>query len=808
MASTRADSADVVSAGDHTSEQCQLLRFSVMASVMDTDSPRREETSWPDFRARFKEPEIRGDVVLEDYLVLKQTDKRRAGALKDGPCFCPAIFRPDGRRCNADVEEIDFFVGDLDNDNGPVVTRAFIEERLAGLEYLAHTSYSHSALCDKWRVVLPLKRSVTAGEFPAIFAHMNALLKGELDRQGKTPSQPYFFPSCPPDAVDLYDYFHCDGAVLDPEQLTDLNRSISNAVRRDIPSDVDINAIPIPKRMREVIRSGNGNQYKSRSEAVFGVVSSLIRVGYSTAEIISICTDNRYGISAKPLEQTNPGKYVERAVLKVRETPDFIKELNRRHAVVMVAGKCVILNEEIDPISGDKGITLSSPTDLRTLYANRQVSVDGTPKPVTNAWLTHRERRQYDGIVFAPGRDTPKYYNLWQGFAVEPIKGDCSLFIAHIKDNIARCDDDVFDYIINWLADAVQNPGERPGTSLVLRGKQGTGKGVMVSEFGRLFGAHFKHIQHARHLTGHFNAHLKDAAIVFADEAFWAGDKANEGALKAMITEETLPIEFKGKDVIYVKNHIRLIVASNSQWLVPAGLEERRFFVVDVGEAHMQDTKYFKAIIDQMDNGGREALLNFLLNEIDLTDINLREFPQTDALREQKLLSMDSVEKFWFECLCRGSLQLHKNSWTSEITCNDLHEEYITDTGRIGQNRKSTQTELGMGLARLCPLMQRVRKTANRPGGRRQHMYQFPGLDECRRAFATITNCEWPWPAAESPELPRRHREIQNPTVATRGGPKELGAGDQPSQPDLPEKQSEQKKTGFLRRFKGFPKRK
>ena len=180
MVPNRADSAEVVTLGDHPTERHSSLRFSVMASVMDTDSPRREETSWPDFHTRFKEPELRGDVALEDYLVLKQTDKRRAGALKDGPCFCPATFRPDGRRCDADVEKIDFFVGDLDNDNGPVVTRAFIEEKLTGLEYLAHTSYSHSAQCDKWRVVIPLKRSVTAGEFPAIFAHMTAQLKGEL----------------------------------------------------------------------------------------------------------------------------------------------------------------------------------------------------------------------------------------------------------------------------------------------------------------------------------------------------------------------------------------------------------------------------------------------------------------------------------------------------------------------------------------------------------------------------------------------------------------------------------------------------
>ena len=117
------------------------------------------------------------------------------------------------------------------------------------------------------------------------------------------------------------------------------------------------------------------------------------------------------------------------------------------------------------------------------------------------------------------------------------------------------------------MADAVQNPSQRPGTAIVLRGKQGVGKGIFCSEFGKLFGQHFVHVQHARHLTGHFNAHLKDALIVFADEAFWAGDKSAEGALKAMVTEDLLPIEFKGKDATYVRNHIRLLVASNNACL-------------------------------------------------------------------------------------------------------------------------------------------------------------------------------------------------------------------------------------------------
>ena len=35
------------------------------------------------------------------------------------------------------------------------------------------------------------------------------------------------------------------------------------------------------------------------------------------------------------------------------------------------------------------------------------------PTPLAKFWLTHPQRRQYDGLVFAPRRETPGRYNLW-----------------------------------------------------------------------------------------------------------------------------------------------------------------------------------------------------------------------------------------------------------------------------------------------------------------------------------------------------------------------------------------------------------
>ena len=57
--------------------------------------------------------------------------------------------------------------------------------------------------------------------------------------------------------------------------------------------------------------------------------------------------------------------------------------------------------------------------------------------------------------------------------------------------------------------------------------------------------------------------------------------------------------------------------------------------MLEVGEGHMQDKAYFAAIDAQMDKGGREALLDHLL-QFDLKGIDLRTIPKTAALLDKR----------------------------------------------------------------------------------------------------------------------------------------------------------------------------
>lgn len=422
----------------------------------------------------------------------------------------------------------------------------------------------------------------------------------------------------------------------------------------------------------------------------------------------------------------------------------LIDWMNKQFFIVKTGSKVRVGVEEFDIFEGKLDFNLMKRADFVDLLANRFVAVGPRRMPLGVYWFRHPERRQYRGLKFAPGETFDGYYNLWHDFACKPKEGDCSLYLDHVRKVIASGDEKIATYILDWMAHAVQRPGDLVGTAIVLRGKQGTGKGVFCNMFGELFGTHYTHVSQPSHLTGKFNRHLLRCVVLFCDEAQWGADKQGEGVLKALVTEPTLQIEGKGQDVIEIKNHIHLMVATNNELAVPAGPEERRFLVIDVSDERKQDHSYFRSIQEQMNNGGREALLHYLLNR-EYDPDNLRKIPQTQALFETKLLSVSPVHKFWYERLMSGSLRASQDKWNGgEILASELQAEYKAFTKESGLSSRATSTELGIVLRKLLP--GELSKTRKMVSGLRRVYYQLPTLEECRTSFCEAMQTEIEWP--------------------------------------------------------------
>jgi hypothetical protein len=376
-------------------------------------------------------------------------------------------------------------------------------------------------------------------------------------------------------------------------------------------------------------------------------------------------------------------------------------------------------------------------------------------------------------MAFMPQGDKPGVYNLWRGFNVEPIPGDCSLYIDHIKNEMCGGSEVLFDYVIKWMARAVQNPASPGEVAIVVRGGKGTGKGSFAKHFGRLFGRHYLQIANPSHLVGNFNSHLRDVILLFSDEAFYAGDKKHESVLKMLVTEDSIPIEMKGVDVESYPNFIHLILASNDLHVIRASGDERRYLVLEMKESHKQDKSYFAAMQKQMDNGGYEALLYFL-QTVDLSNFEVREVPDTKALQEQKLLSLSIEEEWWFRKLRDGRLHEDHSEWVRYIESEYLIEDFINYAEKWNFSRRGNETSLGKFLTKVAPHCEKIQRRVTRDfrnsdgrlesSSKRAYFYDFGHLVDCRRSWDKIYGkTDWPDPVRLDEEKPDQLHDDEPP---------------------------------------------
>lgn len=344
-----------------------------------------------------------------------------------------------------------------------------------------------------------------------------------------------------------------------------------------------------------------------------------------------------------PVHAFNGSKTWERTLLET------LAEMNEKYAVVPVGGKMQIVYQEWDESISRHVWRKMSFEEFAKMHNNQSLCI-GTDKhgnpvgmPKGKWWLAHEFRRQFVSRVFLPGRKVPEgVQNLWAGWPFYPTFGTLhEMFLQHVEGIICSGNDEHYQYLIRWMARAVQLPHVPGEVAIVIRSTQeGTGKGVFAREFGKLFGTNYMQITNASHLVGNFNSHLQTCVMLFCDEAFHAKDKKHTSILKTLVTEPELPIEGKGVDVITAANCVHLIMASNDEHVIPAGEYARRFFVLDVDPLAVGDKAYFAEIVESMRHGGAADLLGYL-QRMDLTGWNVRDVPHSDALDRQKQLTSE-----------------------------------------------------------------------------------------------------------------------------------------------------------------------
>lgn len=582
------------------------------------------------------------------------------------------------------------------------------------------------------------------------------------------------FKPCPQVRIDPKETF--GGSTIYPQAQV----KISGNVRR-LASIDELNEWGVPDRIKIVCVQGKHPEEpkqgdNSRSAWLFDAVCNLVRFNVPDEVIFSIITDPGFAISESVLEFRGKAEaYAIRQLEQAKELAidPLLRDLNGRYAVISnLGGKCRIVERIDDVLLKRSRITKQSFEDFRNSYMHKSVECgkdkDGNPKfmELGKWWLHNTARRQYRTLVFAPGREVKEGYNLWQGFAVESRPGDCSMLLDHIQRNICSGSPELYDYLMNWMARAVQQPASPGEVAVVLRGAMGVGKSFLAKVFGHLWGPHYMVVSNSSHLVGNFNAHLRDVCFLFADEAFFAGDRKHRSVLRSLITDELLPLESKGVDVEMGPNYLHIMMASNERHVIPAGEDERRYLFLDVAKGNHQDSKFFAKVMAQLESGGYEGFLHALLSR-DISTFNVRDVPKTDGLREQKELSMSNEEEWWFQKLQYGRLLESHNKWEEWVIKQQLIDDYTNLAKQFNYQRRGNETQLGRFLSYMVPGLQTKQKNASLKvymsdgsgiafdeAPRRYYHFIFPSLEACRAAWdSKFGKTMWPDPIEDDENM-------------------------------------------------------
>jgi len=441
-----------------------------------------------------------------------------------------------------------------------------------------------------------------------------------------------------------------------------------------------------------------------------------------------------------------------------------LTKMNKEYAAVLLGGDFRIAKEGFDHVEKKHTLSFLKITSLYSYYANCKVGVpcgadgDIEYRELAKVWMTWDGRRTYDDVVFDPsGREKSSVYNLFKGFPLTPKQGDWSKMRKHIFQVICNSNSEHFDYVMAWMARAVQDPGgDKPGVALVLKGGKGIGKGVFANYFGAIFGEAFLPIADSESFTGKFNMHLSKSLVVFLDEAVWGGDKRAEGKLKQLITEPTIMFEPKGIDSMALRSFINVIIASNEDWVVPATGDERRYCVLQPSEKYQKNTEYFGAILKEQRGGGSEAMMYDLLQH-DYQAVDLRMAPITDGLVEQVQESLPNVWEFWHSLFDRGYVLSHPETgkpiktefinsiitvnelWPNEVYRYEVYTEYTHWCKRKNERYPRSEQQFWMSTWKIWPggIPKRRRKRGD--NSELLDVLNLPVLKDARKEFTKKT---------------------------------------------------------------------
>lgn len=426
---------------------------------------------------------------------------------------------------------------------------------------------------------------------------------------------------------------------------------------------------------------------------------------------------------------------------------DALSKAQDKFALITLGGKVGVIDQDNLELRNKDGLAARLEVINRTdgvLLIERFIA-DEFPqadcKKIANTFLRDRNTIMYDRIEFSPRGDTLGTLNLWIGETITPKHGEWPLIYEFLRNILCGSREIEYQYLVKYIAHALQRPWEKPGVMIIMLGGQGIGKGTLGRILQKIWSATYLHVPRIKNVVGDFNGALERAYIVFLDEAIFAGDRASSDALKSLVTEQSISINEKYQPSRQIQSYHRFFSATNADWFKGTERDDRRDFVLKVSEHRKGEFCYWDKLNLEIDNEGIEAFAHDLLS-MDLSKFNVRAKPNTSELTEQKLHSLEKYPRWWFNCLSTGLILSGGEDWPEFISTENLLNEFKESEKGMRLYKQLIERDIKAQMHKLCPSAKMDQRTENY---RRKRGYCLPSLKKAREDFERYIGAMIAW---------------------------------------------------------------
>jgi hypothetical protein len=209
--------------------------------------------------------------------------------------------------------------------------------------------------------------------------------------------------------------------------------------------------------------------------------------------------------------------------------------------------------------------------------------------------------------------------NTWTPSRLVPLRGAGPADVRPWLDHAERLIPEEGDRrrVLDRMAWALQNPGKKINSALILVGGQETGKDTFLLPFWAAVGEHNLSVVQGAALGGQFNGYLERAWLLVSEMPSARRRDVYED-VKGLLTTppDVIRINRKGLEEYSVPNVVNVFITSNHEGAMALAEDDRRGDVVATVAAAGGDAAplYYAELHGWYRRGGREAVAGYLLN--------------------------------------------------------------------------------------------------------------------------------------------------------------------------------------------------